>query len=127
MINGAAKLNWQLVREIRRLYAEERWTQSRLSREFAIGISQVGKIVRGEAWREESMQIFDYSAGSRSPSAPMIEAAAESAKKVMSLLEPDERPDRGEILIERMLSEAQRLRDKQAEPDRLLNELKETK
>ena len=38
------------VIEIRRLYGAG-WSQGRLAREFPVGIAQVGKIVRMEAWK----------------------------------------------------------------------------
>lgn len=47
---GAAKLSAAQVVELRRLYQEEGWTQGRLARHFQVGVGQVGRIVRGEAW-----------------------------------------------------------------------------
>lgn len=47
---GAAKMTFEQVREIRRLYAAG-WTQARLCREFDLGTAAIGKIVRRESWR----------------------------------------------------------------------------
>lgn len=46
---GGAKVTPQTVREIRREYAEGA-TQPELARKWKIGVGQVGRIVRGEAW-----------------------------------------------------------------------------
>lgn len=48
----AAKLKTEDVVEIRRLYAEEGWTQGMLSKRYQVGVGQIGRIVRGEAWQE---------------------------------------------------------------------------
>jgi len=47
----SAKLTWAQVRRMRELYAVG-WTQGKLTREFDVGIAQVGRIVRNESWRE---------------------------------------------------------------------------
>lgn len=49
-IPSNATLNPQMVREIRRLRAEG-WTQPALARRFGVGPNQIGKICRGEVWR----------------------------------------------------------------------------
>ena len=46
----AAKLTPSQVLEIRRLYAEG-WTQGALCRQFSVGVNQIGRIVRGESWK----------------------------------------------------------------------------
>ena len=46
----AAKLTGTQVMEIRARYLEGE-TQGSLCREFNVGIAQIGKIVRGEAWK----------------------------------------------------------------------------
>jgi len=51
----AAKLTITEVREMRERYAEG-WTQGRLSAEYGIGIIQVGRIVRGECWKDGAPQ-----------------------------------------------------------------------
>jgi hypothetical protein len=47
----SAKLTPGQVLEIRRLYSEEGWTQSRLSLTFGMSVGQIGRIVRGEQWQ----------------------------------------------------------------------------
>lgn len=48
----AAKLDWDVVEKIRRLYEQDGWTQGRLAREFGIGSAQIGRIVRYESWQQ---------------------------------------------------------------------------
>ena len=45
----ATKMSADLVGDMRRKYGEG-WTQGALAKHFRIGIAQVGRIVRGEAW-----------------------------------------------------------------------------
>lgn len=54
---NAAKLTPDDVYELRRLYAEESWTQGRLSRHFRISVGQVGRIVRGESWQQYTQPV----------------------------------------------------------------------
>lgn len=49
----AAKLTPSLVLEIRQKYATGT-SQAALSREYGVGVGQVGRIVRGEAWQQFS-------------------------------------------------------------------------
>lgn len=51
----SAKLTWTDVRRIRELYAEG-WSQGDLSREFDVGVAQIGKIVRNECWKERGLK-----------------------------------------------------------------------
>lgn len=49
---SVVKMDWAKVRRMRRLAEQEGWTQGRLAREFGLGVAQVGKILRYEAWIE---------------------------------------------------------------------------
>jgi hypothetical protein len=71
----AAKLNASQVAEIRQLY-EEGWSQGRLCREYGMSIGQIGRIVRGESWR-------DYRMPDRIPTEEEVQA---SAKRLEALL-----------------------------------------
>jgi hypothetical protein len=46
----AAKSTPEIIAEIRRLYADEGWTQGQLARHYKYSVGQIGRIVRGEAW-----------------------------------------------------------------------------
>jgi hypothetical protein len=48
----SAKLKWDNVHEIRRVYSEGRTTQTVLGQRFGVTQILIGKIVRGEIWRE---------------------------------------------------------------------------
>jgi len=48
-----AKLNWQIVHEIREAYAQGA-TQGELCRKFKVTIGTVGRIVRNEAWIDQT-------------------------------------------------------------------------
>lgn len=47
-----AKLTPGQVLEIREKYWQQRYTQSKLSREYRVSVAQIGKITRGEAWQD---------------------------------------------------------------------------
>lgn len=47
----AAKLTWSAVEELRRKY-EAGATQGELCREYGLSVGQVGRIVRGESWKD---------------------------------------------------------------------------
>lgn len=49
-----AKLNWPLVREMRRLHREEGWGAKRSAKHFGIHRTTARDILRGDAWREAS-------------------------------------------------------------------------
>ena len=48
------KLDWDKVREIRRLYKDEGFSQRQLSRKFEVSQPMIGMIVRNESWKESS-------------------------------------------------------------------------
>lgn len=48
-----AKLTWDKVREIRRLYEKEHWTEHMLIDKFNMSQSAINKIVRYKTWREQ--------------------------------------------------------------------------
>jgi hypothetical protein len=54
----AAKLTATQVAEIRRKYNDEGCTQGELSRIYGVGIGQIGRIVRGEAWATHAPYIL---------------------------------------------------------------------
>ena len=49
---AAAKLSPVEVLEIRLRYANEGWTQGKLSREYQVSVGTIGRIVRGESWQQ---------------------------------------------------------------------------
>lgn len=49
--NGRAKLNWEQVEEIRKLY-KDGFTQAKLATQFGVAHQMIGRIVRLEAWKE---------------------------------------------------------------------------
>lgn len=55
----AAKLTPSDVFEMRRLYADEKWSQGRLARHFGVSVGQVGRIVRGESWQQYEQPLSD--------------------------------------------------------------------
>ena len=56
---GFAKLTWEGVRELRRRYATEHISHTRLARELGLAQGTVSAILRGEAWQEEGMLLVD--------------------------------------------------------------------
>lgn len=83
----SAKLNPEQVLEIRRLYAEENWTQGRLAREFKMSVGQIGRIVRGEQWGEYTQipteQEIYHSMVTSPPPADEVSASLERLKALM--------------------------------------------
>jgi len=57
--NGKSKLTWDDVCEIRRLYATGECSQPALGRQFGVCHSTIGRIVRGEYWREAGHEHSD--------------------------------------------------------------------
>lgn len=53
--NGRAKLTWNLVIEIRQKFKTGNSTKIALAKEFGITDTQIGKIIRGEAWKQEKV------------------------------------------------------------------------
>jgi hypothetical protein len=76
--NYMAKLNWQIVREIRESYAQGA-TQGELCRRFKVTIGTVGRVVRNEAW-------IDRTETSRRINVPQksMEEILESARQVQA-------------------------------------------
>jgi hypothetical protein len=70
----AAKLTATQVAEIRRKYNDEGCTQGELSRIYGVGIGQIGRIVRGEAW------------ATHAPYVPPLPSAEESLQRVLAQL-----------------------------------------
>jgi hypothetical protein len=52
--NGRAKLNWQLVREIREKYQKNKYTLLMLAEEYNVGLSTVSHVIKNETWRENA-------------------------------------------------------------------------
>ena len=92
----AAKLTASEVYELRRLYLQENWTQGRLARHFQVGVGQVGRIVRGEAWARyqrpddpgelEQMRLEAAILDATPLSEAEAKAIEESQRKLMELL-----------------------------------------
>lgn len=104
-----AKLTPQQVLEMRNRGASGE-THGSLSRAFGIGIGQVGRILRGEAWQEyqqpetESEQLHQQAVGTIAVSQYNEQASLEKLSK--------------------LLDEAQKLKDADSNADAALNELK---
>jgi hypothetical protein len=50
--NGRAVLDWDTVREIRRLHASGHFTQAALAARFGVGRTQISNIVNNLQWQE---------------------------------------------------------------------------
>jgi DNA-binding transcriptional regulator LsrR (DeoR family) len=84
----AAKLTPEQVLEIRRLYSEEGWTQSRLSLTFGMSVGQIGRIVRGEQWQGYTQIPNEQEIGDRMVREPAsAEEIAESEARMKVILE----------------------------------------
>jgi group I intron endonuclease len=53
--SATAKLTWLKVREIREKYASGKYMYEDLSKEYGINPSNIGKIVRNQTWKDESL------------------------------------------------------------------------
>jgi hypothetical protein len=51
--NPSAILDWQDVREIRRLYSTGRYSQADLSSIYCVSSDAIGRVVRNETWKNE--------------------------------------------------------------------------
>jgi len=65
---GNRKLTYSQVQEIRTLY-EAGTTQGQLCREYGVSVVQIGRIVRGEVWKDAGQAVR------RGPSAEDVQAA----------------------------------------------------
>lgn len=54
--HGRCKLTDLQVIEVKRLYAEERWSQQRIADHFGMGQTQIGRIINGES----RLHLFEY-------------------------------------------------------------------
>lgn len=85
----AAKATGEMVVWIRERYTEG-WSQGRLSRETGLGIGQIGRIVRNEAWKQLPQIPTDHEAGLRGTvlgALPEVQkAAVESLAKLDAML-----------------------------------------
>lgn len=109
-----SKLTLVDVAEIRSLY-EGGATQGSLARMFNISVNQIGRIVRGESWHQPAAQ-----------SDEQIKIAAKaSAERLVARLQAEgiEVPGLEQTPVDRMLAEAQRLKDRQVKADRSVDEL----
>jgi DNA-binding XRE family transcriptional regulator len=52
--NPHAKLTWEKVGEIRRLYATGEYTQDRLAREYGVAQTGISRIVLGKSWQSDA-------------------------------------------------------------------------
>ena len=50
--NGNAKLSWDKIHEIRKMYATGNYTQSDLGKKFGVSQTIIGGIIRNESWIE---------------------------------------------------------------------------
>jgi transcriptional regulator with XRE-family HTH domain len=100
-----AKLTNEQVFELRRLYNEEGWTQSQLSKHFNLSVNHIGRIVRGESRRAVPMALpeEDHQAAQRR----LIELQVQ----------------RGTEQVERLMGAAQRAHDQAVQPTKALEEL----
>lgn len=78
----AAKLTVSQVLEIRKLYAEG-WTQGALCKQFSVGVNQIGRIVRGESWKNLPQTLMNQ------------QELMKSAARMMELQEAVQRGDIG--------------------------------
>lgn len=78
----SSKLTIVEVRELRRLYHEEGWSQGRLARKYDLSVVQVGRIVRGESQRSvpETADTTDSEVDPNAPAPSAEEIAASLAK-----------------------------------------------
>lgn len=53
--NGRAKLNWDIVREIRKLYKKNTYGLKKIANQFNIGITTVSHIIKNETWKEKEV------------------------------------------------------------------------
>lgn len=106
---GASKLTPQGVQEIRRRY-EDGETQGKLSREFGVSVTQIGRIVRWEVWQEIAAPGIDPETMARmralGEKVRLEMAAGVEREKEMhpdALLEEMDRPRRpGDVLLDEM-------------------------
>lgn len=83
-MQGGRKLTYAQVQDIRTLYAAGS-TQGQLCRQFNVGIAQIGRIVRGEVWRDAAGAV-----GTQKPQErPPLSSAAESQARLLELLAAD--------------------------------------
>lgn len=53
--NGAAKLNWNIVDELRRRFAKDPYFHAhKWAKEFEVSTATISNIVRGKTWKEEN-------------------------------------------------------------------------
>lgn len=90
----SAKLTPEQVLDMRRLYAEEGWSQGRLARHFCLSVGQVGRIVRGEQWQDYPQVLTDQEIEHRMAILPQPDAAtleesmARLSEKLLNPLSP---------------------------------------
>ena len=51
--NGRAKLTWEQVEQIRKLYFEEKYTLKMLAEKYSRGTSTIFHIIKNETWRKQ--------------------------------------------------------------------------
>ena len=87
----SSKLTPTQVHEIRQLYAQG-WSQGRLCRQYDISIGQIGRIVRGESWKQyrqvptqQEEQHIDYIERivNEEPPSPELQAKIDADMKKM--------------------------------------------
>ena len=90
----SAKLTPEQVLDMRRLYAEEGWSQGRLARHFCMSVGQVGRIVRGEQWQDYPQVLTDQEIEHRMATLPppdpvaLEESMTRLSEKLLTPLSP---------------------------------------
>jgi len=90
-----AKLTGEHVYEIRRLY-DEGWSQGRLAREFNISVGQIGRIVRGESWRNQAKPL---------PKMASEEEVNASAERMAKLIKEIQDKQEQNSLVDKLLDD----------------------
>ncbi len=107
----AAKLNPLVVQEIRRKYALPRreWTQARLAREYQVSVGTIYNIVNHLTWQSVGL---NYEPG-------------EQAVAMAAALEPVRLDSEASMeRLDKLLKEAQEIKNEELKGDRMLDELK---
>lgn len=119
--NYMAKLNWQIVREMREAFAQGA-TQGSLCRKYGVSINTVARIVRGEAWIDkEAKPILRWT----DPPTPEM-TADEIAASAERMLKLQQSVKQEQILPKLTLEEIMRREAEKEESTGALEKLNET-